>query len=62
MKFFLSYLDPNSGSIILQAIIGVFLAAGYFFRHTFGGLIARFRKSDAKPAADNSKKRTENSE
>jgi|GEM_PF-5848770 len=61
MRFLLGYLDPNSGSVILQAIIGAFLAAGYFFRHTLAGFFNRFRKSSGKPSLkdEDSKKETE---
>lgn len=48
MKFLLGYLDPNSGSVILQAILGLFLAVGYFFRHTVTGF---FRRSSKKNVA-----------
>lgn len=59
MKFLLGYLDPNSGSVILQAILGVFLAAGYFFRHTVVGFFRRShkktevaKKAETKTSAD----------
>lgn len=33
-----AYLDPGTGSIIIQAIIGVFLAGAITFRTWFGKL------------------------
>jgi phosphotransferase system glucose/maltose/N-acetylglucosamine-specific IIC component len=52
MKFLLGYLDPNSGSVILQAILGVFLAAGYFFRHTVVGFFRRSKKTEVAKKAE----------
>lgn len=31
-----SYIDPGSGSLILQATIGVLFGIGIFFRNSFG--------------------------
>jgi hypothetical protein len=32
MKFFLLYIDPGSGSYLIQAIIAAVLGAGFFFK------------------------------
>lgn len=56
MRAILAYLDPNSGSVILQAILGAFLALGYFFRHTVAGF---FRRSKHRPNATKKEALTE---
>lgn len=44
---FLGYIDPMSGVIALQLIIGFVVAAGTFFRHTiFGGIMQFFRPNN----------------
>lgn len=44
MKLF-AYLDPGTGSLILQAVIGVIAGAGIFFKDSIKKL---FKKSDKK--------------
>jgi hypothetical protein len=38
MLALLAYLDPGTGSLIIQAIIGGMLAGGFFMRRFFGGI------------------------
>ena len=56
----LAYIDPGSGSLLLQAIVAGLLAIPFYFRRTLGGFVDRLRgRSDeraepthADPAAD----------
>jgi hypothetical protein len=54
----LAYIDPGSGSLILQAILAAILAVPFFFRRTIGEALHRLRggsKPEATPEADGSK-------
>ncbi len=42
MKYF-AYLDPGTGSLFIQAIIGVVLAGIVAFRSFFGAMFVRIR-------------------
>ena len=46
-----AYIDPGSGSLLLQAILAGLLAIPFFFRRTIGGFLGRIRGngSDAAP-------------
>jgi len=37
-KITFAYLDPGSGSYLLQMVLGLFLGGAYFFRHFFKNL------------------------
>lgn len=39
----LAYIDPGSGSLLLQAILAGLLSIPFFFRRTIGGFIHRLR-------------------
>jgi hypothetical protein len=39
----LAYIDPGSGSLLLQAILAGLLSIPFFFRRTIGGFINRVR-------------------
>jgi hypothetical protein len=39
----LAYIDPGSGSLLLQALVAGLLAIPFFFRRTIGGFIHRIR-------------------
>ena len=41
----LAYIDPGSGTILLQLIIGSLIGAGLFFREGVGRLLRVFRRS-----------------
>jgi hypothetical protein len=45
---FLAYLDPGSGSLILQALVGGVAAAGVTARLYWRRIVRVFRKSDAR--------------
>ena len=50
----LAYIDPGSGSLLLQALVAGLLAIPFFFRRTIGGFVQRIRggsESPAKPEA-----------
>jgi hypothetical protein len=42
-----TYLDPGSGSFILQLVIASLVGVGFFFRSFWTKLIKKFRKSDS---------------
>ncbi|HEY7527261.1 MAG TPA: hypothetical protein VIA82_10575 [Candidatus Limnocylindria bacterium] len=53
----LAYIDPGSGSLLLQAILAAVISVPFFFRRTIGGAIGRLRGrpragTPAPPAAD----------
>jgi hypothetical protein len=39
----LAYIDPGSGSLLLQALLAGLLSIPFFFRRTIGGFIHRLR-------------------
>ena len=54
----LAYIDPGSGSLLLQALLAAILSVPFFFRRTIGVAVQRLRgnaKPDAAPDADGSK-------
>jgi hypothetical protein len=48
----LAYIDPGSGSLLLQALLAALLSVPYFFRRTIGDVWHRLRrvKSDESAA------------
>ncbi|HET6379410.1 MAG TPA: hypothetical protein VFH63_00030 [candidate division Zixibacteria bacterium] len=52
MQLLLAYIDPGSGSLLLQAILAGLLAIPFFFRRTIGGFVSRIRgdKADSSPS------------
>lgn len=49
-----AYLDPGTGSLVVQILIGAFAAAGTavsLYWHRFKGLLTRLGRSDKAPAA-----------
>lgn len=46
------YLDPGSGSIILQILLGVLLSVAVFFRLFWGKIKNLFGKGNSEAAAD----------
>jgi hypothetical protein len=54
----LAYIDPGSGSLLLQAILAAALSVPFFFRRTIGDAVRRLRgisRRDVAPDADGSK-------
>jgi hypothetical protein len=53
MRLLLAYIDPGSGSLLLQAILAAIISVPFFFRRTIGGALSRLRggsKPDDAPA------------
>ena len=46
----ISYIDPGSGTILLQLLIGSLVGAGLYFRQGLGRLLHAFRRN--RPTAD----------
>jgi hypothetical protein len=46
----LAYIDPGSGSLILQAILAGLLSIPFFFRRTISGALHRLRGGKQEPA------------
>jgi hypothetical protein len=38
-----AYIDPGSGSLVLQAILAAIVSVPFFFRRTIGGAIGKLR-------------------
>lgn len=47
----LLYIDPGTGSLLIQALIAGLLAIPFFFRRTIGSFFGRMRGKDEAPAA-----------
>jgi hypothetical protein len=43
MLHLLAYIDPGSGSLIIQALIATVVAIPFFFRHHIGRLVRSVR-------------------
>ncbi len=44
-----AYIDPGSGSLIIQAVIATIVAVPFFFRQQIGRVIRAIRRGDAEP-------------
>ena len=44
MHVLLAYIDPGSGSLIIQAVIASIIAIPFFFRHQIGRLTKAVRR------------------
>jgi hypothetical protein len=47
-----AYIDPGSGSVMLQVLVGGLLAVGVTLRMYWGRLVAMFRRGDSKDKPD----------
>ena len=45
----LAYIDPGSGSLIIQAVIAAMIAIPIFLRSQIGRVVRALRGSDSKP-------------
>lgn len=45
MTHVLAYIDPGSGSILIQVLIGSIFGAGLYFRQKIGRIINIFKRS-----------------
>ena len=61
MRVLLAYIDPGSGSLLLQAILAAIISVPFFFRRTIGGALSRLRGS-SKPETVDPQDETEASE
>jgi hypothetical protein len=53
----LAYIDPGSGSLLLQALLAALLSVPFFFRRTIGGVWHRVRGVKAEePSPDNTER------
>jgi len=52
LQFIFSYLDPGTGSIVAQSIIGVVAGIGLFGRRLFANLITKIRNLFSSPKKD----------
>lgn len=43
MEFVLAYIDPGSGSLIIQAIVAAVVAVPFFFRQQIGRVVRAVR-------------------
>ena len=59
MLHLLAYIDPGSGSLIIQAVIATLVAIPIFFRHHIGRIVQTVRGGDA--PADSATDRTDHS-
>ena len=46
MHHFLAYIDPGSGSLIIQAVIAGLVAIPFFFRQQIGRFVRAVRRTD----------------
>ena len=47
MDHFLAYIDPGSGSLIIQAVIATIVAIPFFFRQQIGRVLRAVRGRDS---------------
>ena len=58
MLHLLAYIDPGSGSLIIQALIATVVAVPFFLRHHIGRLVRTVRGAKAVDASSNSTDRS----
>lgn len=52
MDHLLAYIDPGSGSLIIQAVIATIVAVPFFFRQQIGRLVRTVRRGDVGSRSD----------
>lgn len=45
-----AYLDPGTGSIVVQALIGVIAGGAFIFKNTIRRILPKFRKAGQQDA------------
>ena len=50
----LAYIDPGTGSLLLQAILAGLLSVPFLFRRSIGGFLSRVRSRDISRNSDKS--------
>lgn len=51
MHLELAYIDPGTGSLVIQAVIATAIAVPFFFRQQIGRILRALRRQD-EPAPD----------
>ena len=51
MDLMLAYIDPGSGSLIIQAVIATLIAVPFFFRQQIARIVRVVRRRDDTPGA-----------
>lgn len=51
MDLMLAYIDPGSGSLIIQAVIATVIAVPFFFRQQIARIVRVIRHRDETPGA-----------
>jgi hypothetical protein len=46
MEFFFGYIDPGSGSLVIQALIAGIIAVPFFFRNKISKFVRAIRGND----------------
>ncbi len=46
MAYVLAYIDPGSGSLIIQAVVATVVAVPFFFRHQIGRVVRAVRRHE----------------
>jgi hypothetical protein len=59
MHHLLAYIDPGSGSLIIQAVIATIVAVPFFFRQQIGRLVRSVRRTDQPTATQDSSEHTD---
>jgi hypothetical protein len=55
----LAYIDPGSGSLLLQALLAALLSVPFFFRRTIGDVWHRLRGAKAEPTSPDATERSD---
>jgi hypothetical protein len=55
MHHFLAYIDPGSGSLIIQAVIAGIVAIPFFFRQQIGRFVRAVRHTDETQPTESSR-------
>jgi hypothetical protein len=59
MHHLLAYIDPGSGSLIIQAVIATIVAVPFFFRQQIGRFVRSVRHTDQPTASQDSDEQTD---
>jgi hypothetical protein len=51
MHHLLAYIDPGSGSLIIQAVIATVIAVPFFLREQIGRVVRQFRRGKSNDQA-----------
>ncbi len=51
MPFVFAYIDPGTGSLVVQALIATLVGVPFFFRRQIGRVVSVLRRRDDEPGA-----------